>query len=125
MLVLLSGGRDSVCLLDKLRWPALHVNYGLRPEADADEAFCRELCERLGVELHLHRADEPTGNLQAWARDVRYAVALELTDGDVATGHTATDQVEGVSTGWPRRPGAGRCSACASVRAGSCGRSCG
>ncbi len=96
MLVLLSGGRDSVCLLDKLRWPALHVNYGLRPEADADEAFCRELCERLGVELHLHRADEPTGNLQAWARDVRYAVALELTDGDVATGHTATDQVEGV-----------------------------
>ena len=36
------------------------------------------------------------GNVQAWARDVRYAVALELTDGDVATGHTATDQVETV-----------------------------
>ena len=95
-LLLLSGGRDSVCLLDTLRWPALHVNYGLRPEAAADERFCRELCDRLGVELHVHRAAEPAGNVQAWARDVRYAVALELTDGDVATGHTATDQVEGV-----------------------------
>jgi tRNA(Ile)-lysidine synthase len=96
MLALLSGGRDSVCLVDKLRWPALHVNYGLRPEADADEAFCRELCAELGVELHVHHAGPPEGNLQAWARDVRYAVALDLTDGDVATGHTATDQVETV-----------------------------
>lgn len=96
MLALLSGGRDSVCLLDKLRWPALHVNYGLRPEAAADEAFCRDLCDRLEVPLHVHHAGSPSGNLQAWARDVRYATALELTDGDVATGHTASDQVEGV-----------------------------
>ena len=62
-LVLLSGGRDSVCLTHRLRWPALHVNYGLRAEADADEAFCRQLCERLGLELHVHRAGEPTGNV--------------------------------------------------------------
>lgn len=96
-LVLLSGGCDSVCLLGQLRRPALHVNYGLREEADADEAFCRELCDELGVPLHVHRAGRPgPGNLQAWARDERYRVAAELTDGDYATGHTATDQVETV-----------------------------
>ena len=65
VLVLLSGGRDSVCLLHRLREEdvsALHVNYGLRgAESDADEAFCRELCERLGVELHVVRAGEPVG----------------------------------------------------------------
>lgn len=75
---------------------ALHVNYGLRPEADADEAFCRALCDRLGVELVVHRAGAPEGNVQDWARRVRYAVAQELADGDIATGHTATDQVETV-----------------------------
>ena len=40
---------------------ALHVNYGLRPEADEDEAFCRALCERLGVPLVVHRAGPPVG----------------------------------------------------------------
>lgn len=100
-LVLLSGGRDSVCLLDTLLAAgddveALHVNYGLRPDADADEAFCRELCERLGVPIHVHRAGEPSGNVQDWARRVRYDIAHELTDSDIATGHTASDQIEGV-----------------------------
>ena len=37
------------------------------------------------------------GNLQAWARDARYAAAARLADGgDVAAGHTASDQVETV-----------------------------
>ena len=99
LVVLLSGGRDSVCLLDcavaaGARVVALHVNYGLRPEADEDERFCRALCERLGVDLVVERAGRPgAGNLQAWARDVRYAAAARL-EGDVATGHTATDQAE-------------------------------
>jgi len=100
IVVLLSGGRDSVCLLDLLvrrgeRVTALHVNYGLRPSADEDEAFCRSLCERLGVPLAVHRPGPPVGNVQAWARDVRYAEAAKLGP-VVATGHTATDQVETV-----------------------------
>jgi tRNA(Ile)-lysidine synthase len=100
IVVLLSGGRDSVCLLDLLAQQeepvtALHVNYGLRPEADADEAFCRSLCERLGVPLVVHRPGPPVGNVQAWAREVRYAEAAKLGP-VVATGHTATDQVETV-----------------------------
>jgi tRNA(Ile)-lysidine synthase len=103
VLVLLSGGRDSVCLLDVAvalgcRTRALHVNYGLREEADGDESHCRALCERLGVELVARRArrpDDAPGNLHAWARDVRYGEAARLAgDGRVAVGHTATDQAE-------------------------------
>jgi tRNA(Ile)-lysidine synthase len=104
VVVLLSGGRDSVCLLDVLLArgadvTALHVNYGLRAEADADERFCRDLCARLGVGIEVVRAGAPAGNVQGWARDVRYAAALRLAerlDADVAVGHTATDQVETV-----------------------------
>lgn len=100
VVVLLSGGRDSVCLLDLAARHAdpviaLHVNYGLRESADGDEAFCADLCARLGVPLHVHRAGPPQGNLQAWAREVRYAEARRLP-GLIATGHTATDQVETV-----------------------------
>ena len=56
LVAMLSGGRDSVCLLDlavRLLGPeavtALHVNYGLRDDSDEDEAHCAALCERLGV----------------------------------------------------------------------------
>jgi tRNA(Ile)-lysidine synthase len=80
---------------------ALHVNYGLRgAESDADERHCAALCEQLGVELeivHASRVQGETGNLQAWARDVRYTAAIELAERDdaiVAAGHTASDQVE-------------------------------
>jgi tRNA(Ile)-lysidine synthase len=107
VVVLLSGGRDSVCLLDvavELRGAAavrgLHVNYGLRAEADGDEAHCARLCEALGVPLEVVHAERPPdapGNLQAWARDVRYAAGARLAgaaDGALAVAHTATDQAE-------------------------------
>ncbi len=108
VVAMLSGGRDSVCLLDLAvglcgasHVHALHVNYGLRPEADAEEHHCRALCERLGVALEVVRAGgrvgSQSGNLQAWARELRYgaADALARRHGAVlATGHTATDQVE-------------------------------
>jgi tRNA(Ile)-lysidine synthase len=109
LVAMVSGGRDSVCLLDvavALRESAgvraLHVNYGLRPGADAAEALVARLCQRLGVPLDVHHATRPehrAGNLQAWARDARYGVATRLAlscGGVVATGHTATDQVETV-----------------------------
>jgi tRNA(Ile)-lysidine synthase len=109
VVVLLSGGRDSVCLLDVAvravgeagAVTAVHVNYGLRDEADDDERHCAALCEQLGVRLTIERPRRPEagGNIQAWARDVRYAVATRLAigaEGDVvvAAGHTADDQVE-------------------------------
>jgi tRNA(Ile)-lysidine synthase len=103
LLVLLSGGGDSVCLLDVAlrlgaRVSALHVNYGLRPGADEDEAFVRKLCERLGAALIVERVElgEAGGNLQARARDARYGLAERHAEGDYAAAHTASDQAETV-----------------------------
>jgi tRNA(Ile)-lysidine synthase len=102
LLVLLSGGPDSVCLLDvaielEAGVAALHVNHGLREAADADERFCRDLCDRLGVPLTVERPPEPpAGNVQAWARELRYSAAERIAAGDYATGHTLSDQAETV-----------------------------
>ncbi len=101
--VLLSGGRDSTCLLDiavrvsgASAVTALHVNYGIRESAGEDDRHCHALCASVGVELEVRRPGPPSsGNVQAWARQVRYREALELAGGgDVAAGHTKTDQVE-------------------------------
>jgi tRNA(Ile)-lysidine synthase len=106
LVAMLSGGRDSVCMLDLAmrargagEVTALHVNYGLREEADADEHHCAELCARLGVGLEVERPQRPAGagNLQAWAREERYAAAARLAEAGgatIVTGHTADDQVE-------------------------------
>ncbi|MFZ1155336.1 MAG: tRNA lysidine(34) synthetase TilS, partial [Solirubrobacteraceae bacterium] len=107
VIAMLSGGRDSVCLLDVAvalcgagRVQALHVNYGLRAESGGDERHCRELCERMGVQIEIVRASREegaVGNLHAWARELRYGAATALAEPHhalVATGHTASDQVE-------------------------------
>jgi tRNA(Ile)-lysidine synthase len=104
LVAMLSGGRDSVCMLDlavralgAAAVTALHVNYGLRNDAGEDEAHCVMLCERLGVQLEVERPRrrKGPGNIQAWARDARYAAAAQLAgDSLIATGHTADDQVE-------------------------------
>ncbi len=106
VVAMLSGGRDSVCMLDlavRAAGPgevtALHVNYGLRDDSDADERHCAALCTSLDAALEIERPRRPEGpgNLQAWARDTRYAAAARLAlalDATIVTGHTADDQVE-------------------------------
>jgi tRNA(Ile)-lysidine synthase len=106
VVAMLSGGRDSVCMLDLAgrgagaeAVVALHVNYGLRDDSDEDERHCEALCEALGVELAIERPQRPEGpgNLQAWARDARYAAAAAIAlprGATIVTGHTADDQVE-------------------------------
>ncbi len=106
VVAMLSGGRDSVCMLDLAvravgagEVTALHVNYGLRDDSDEDERHCAALCESLGAGLEIERPRRPEGpgNLQAWARDIRYAAAAGLAEEQAATivtGHTADDQVE-------------------------------
>jgi tRNA(Ile)-lysidine synthase len=101
LLVMVSGGGDSVALLDVAhrlgaRVSALHVNYGLREGADADEALVRELAERMDVPLHVHHVTLGAGNTQEQARDARYELAERLAERDYAAAHTASDQAETV-----------------------------
>jgi tRNA(Ile)-lysidine synthase len=107
-IVLFSGGGDSTALLlamsrvwDSAELVALHINYALRGDSSTqDEVFCRELCARLGVPIEVRRAPEfPGGNLQDWARDLRYSAAEELAEARgpeavIAVAHTADDQAE-------------------------------
>ncbi|MBP5167326.1 MAG: tRNA lysidine(34) synthetase TilS [Oscillospiraceae bacterium] len=105
-----SGGADSVCLLHAalslgLPVKALHFNHMLRgEEADRDESFVRELCEKLHVECICGRGDVKAyaeenrmGTEQA-ARILRYAFFDECASGlrgcRVATAHNADDNAE-------------------------------
>src|SRR5215210_375990 len=104
---LVSGGADSAALAAGLveglgpeSVTGLHLNYRLRADSDRDEQTCRELCERLGVELEVEWPALGGGNVQAEARDARYSAAERLRRARgldwIATGHTRTDLAETV-----------------------------
>ena len=116
ILVGLSGGADSTCLLISLcelskefgfEVFALHVNHMIRgSEADRDENFAREVCKKYGVEFFCERVDVPFlsqkegTSLELCARNVRYRafekVCLENGITHVATAHNALDNAETV-----------------------------
>ena len=112
----LSGGADSVCLLHvllslreeyALEISSVHVNHGIRgDEADADENFVSELCRRLDVELDVYRYDAPGEavrmklTLEEAGRVLRYQ-SFEKSlqkrgDGKIAVAHNKNDNVETV-----------------------------
>jgi tRNA(Ile)-lysidine synthase len=114
VLVSLSGGSDSVGLLHLLRAiegagrfvvaGAAHLNHGLREAAVADEAFCRELVQRLGLPFVTETVDVAS-LARTWrtsredaGRRARYAfferAARDLGADVIATGHTRDDQAE-------------------------------
>src|SRR5689334_6367157 len=86
VLVGLSGGADSVCLLMVLRElgydvAAAHLNHGLRgEESDQDERFVQKLCAELQVRLHLTyvRVGDQAGNVEAEGREARRQFFAEL-----------------------------------------------
>ncbi|MCQ2463313.1 MAG: tRNA lysidine(34) synthetase TilS, partial [Clostridia bacterium] len=106
----LSGGADSVALLDVLiklsgeySWvvKAAHVNHCLRGvQADADESFVRSLCEKRGVQLSVLRADVAGEarrrhiGLEECGRQIRYDFFASLDTDYIATAHTLSDTVE-------------------------------
>jgi tRNA(Ile)-lysidine synthase len=115
VLVALSGGADSVALLDVLRTlapeldvrlHAAHVDHGLRPESGEDAAFVADLCARWDIPLQIERVEVERAPGAAWegleaaARRSRHAalgqVAAAVGANRIATGHTADDQAETV-----------------------------
>jgi tRNA(Ile)-lysidine synthase len=102
---LVSGGPDSAALaaglvevLGEGAVLLLHLNYGLRQDSDRDEEVARELACALGARLDVERPQLSRGNVQAAARDARYAAAESLRRSRgldwIATGHTRTDLAE-------------------------------
>ncbi len=109
IVVACSGGFDSTALLlaaaelREYRVACAHVNHHLRgADSDADEAFVRELCARLGLPVDV--ADGTISaeavrrhGLEAAAREVRESRLLEIARGDrIATAHQRDDQAETV-----------------------------
>lgn len=111
----LSGGADSVSLLNALNSikekysltvKAAHLNHNLRgAEALRDENFCREICDKTGVELFVKSVDineiarrDKIGTELA-GRNERYKFFSELSEkygAKIATAHNADDNVETV-----------------------------
>jgi tRNA(Ile)-lysidine synthase len=106
VLVALSGGLDSVCLLHLLRFPrapfdveAAHFDHAMRDGSAADAAWVRGLCRAWEVPLHEARAERAPRS-ESEARDMRYefleAVAARSGAEAILTAHHADDQAETV-----------------------------
>ncbi len=111
-----SGGPDSLCLLHLLRRLApeshltlhvAHLHHGIRgAAAEADAQAVAELADGWGLPYTIGRADVPRraaesrSSPEEAAREARYAflqeVALAAGAGTVAVGHNADDQAETV-----------------------------
>ncbi len=111
LLVALSGGADSVALLRALLelgydCVAAHCNFHLRgDESMRDERFVRDLCQRLGVELHvqdfdveaykrLHRGVSTEMACRSLRYDWFYELTMALKCRPVAVAHHADDNLE-------------------------------
>lgn len=114
VLVGLSGGPDSVCLLSalhmlkdefRLRLHAVYIDHGLRPDEIPDEIeFCKKLCEELSIPFIVKSIDVKTYakehglNKQDAARELRYEafneVAFDIKADRIALGHNSDDQLE-------------------------------
>jgi tRNA(Ile)-lysidine synthase len=109
VLIGVSGGPDSLCLLDimwRLGYPLLvaHLNHGLRDEADKDAMAVRGVAHARGLPFILEQADIAAYarghafSIEEAARMVRYQFLFEQARQHqaqaVAVAHTADDQVE-------------------------------
>ena len=77
VIVAVSGGPDSMALLDMLRntlfeITVCHVNYHKRESSDRDEKIVADYCQKYNLNLFVHNAYGGEGNFQDWARRERY-----------------------------------------------------
>jgi tRNA(Ile)-lysidine synthase len=110
LLVAVSGGPDSVCLLHalgmlrrlfKLHLEVFHFDHRLRPDSAKDAAYVERLASKLKLPFHLRAAEgrpRRGESVEAWARDARWNAANEIRReqdfASVALGHTLDDQAE-------------------------------
>lgn len=116
VLVGLSGGPDSVCLLSillkinkryNIKISAAYIDHGLRPEDTPREIdFCKELCNKIQIPFYTEQIDvkdfakRERLNLQEAARILRYSmldqISIKINAHKIAIAHNADDQAETV-----------------------------
>jgi tRNA(Ile)-lysidine synthase len=111
VLVGLSGGADSVCLVHLMHATGFevaagHLHHGMRPEADAERDKCAEFADSLGIGFMAGNADVPAMSkdlkigLEEAGRLARYqffkSAAHQAECQLVATAHTLDDHIETV-----------------------------
>lgn len=127
ILIALSGGADSTALLLILialknrlgisEIGAAHLNHLIRDEAKRDESFCKELCQKLGIDFVSQTTDVPklsqdrSIGLEEAAREARYDFLLKEKEDKgyhwLAFGHQLEDLAEDQfmrilrGSGWP------------------------
>lgn len=109
LIVGVSGGADSFCLMNILREAGYkiivaHFDHQLRSESNQDAQVVKETCTRLALECIVESqnvrayADEQKLSIEEAARELRYRFMFDLAKQKnaqaVAVGHTADDQVE-------------------------------
>lgn len=117
-IVAVSGGVDSVVLLDMLvkrklpyqgTFVVAHFDHGIRPDSAEDAAFVRELAALYGLAFETTREELGAGASEETARDRRYTflhAVAKRHDARVLTAHHVNDVVETVAinlhrgTGW-------------------------
>ena len=114
VLVALSGGPDSVCLLHilyklkkviNIELGAIHINHMLRGEdSDNDEKYIGQLCDELGINYYVKRIDieyiskNTNVSLEVAGRNERYKAFEEIRKNNnynkIAVAHNSNDQAE-------------------------------
>ena len=108
-----SGGPDSICLLhvlnelkSKLNFKiyVAHINHMIREEADEETEYVKNFCKNLGIECYIKRIDvvKIANNLkrgtEETGRQIRYEFFNEVlektTSNKIATAHNNNDKVE-------------------------------
>jgi len=106
LLVAVSGGQDSLCLIKLLldlqsKWgwhlAIAHCDHRWRSDSQANASHVENLAKTWGILFYLQTANEPLKS-EAAARNWRYqalsAIAMENHYNCVITGHTASDRAE-------------------------------
>ena len=133
----LSGGSDSVALLDILAQlranrpfslSAIHVNHQISPNAADWAEFCARLCAGYNIPFQVAKVDlkrRPGESLEALARDARYRVFAEQPADFIVLAQHLDDQAETLLLQLLRGAGAKGMSAMAELRAQDSGLSTG
>ena len=106
LIVALSGGMDSVVLIDLLSklsakmqftLSAVHIDHGISVNSNGWAQFSRKLCRSLGISLKTTKLKLKRGpgvNLESVARDARYQVFSSLRADYVVLAQHLDDQAE-------------------------------